>query len=246
MNSKRFPGKVLSMLGDKPMLQWIWDAANSCLDIDEVIFAIDDYKTASLIESFKGSYAMTSPSCLNGTERLIELKKSGKVNGDIWINWQGDEPFIHQEMIQNLLQSVKEKKYDIYSLKKRINEKHEIEDPNIVKVVTGIDDQALYFSRSPVPYPRETSEKKRGVFYKHIGIYAYTDEALDKIAYLDSTPLELTECLEQLRFLENKLLCQVHTTKYDSIGIDTPDDLDKALKHISSNSQSLQKISLNV
>ena len=107
MNSKRFPGKVLSMLGDKPMLQWIWDAANSCLDIDEVIFAIDDYKTASLIESFKGSYAMTSPSCLNGTERLIELKKSGKVNGDIWINWQGDEPFIHQEMIQNLLQSVK-------------------------------------------------------------------------------------------------------------------------------------------
>lgn len=229
--SSRFPKKVLAMLGEKPMLQWVWEAAVSAEMFDEVAFAIDDHETARLIDSFDGKYHMTSPECLSGTDRLIELQEKGALSGDIWVNWQGDEPFIHKEMIENLLQST-DQGFDIWSLRKEIEREEEVEDPNIVKVITDHQDRALYFSRAPIPYDRDGLEDI--TYYKHIGIYAYTSEALKEISTLTPSRLELVEGLEQLRFLENGLGLQVHETAHETLGIDVPEDLARAMDRISS------------
>lgn len=234
LKSSRFPRKVLTMLGEKPMLQWVWEAATECGIFDEVTFAIDDPETARLIDSFEGRHEMTSPECLSGTDRLVELKESGKLQGDIWVNWQGDEPFIHTEMIEDLLQTAHEKNYDIYTLKKQIESEEVVEDPNTVKVVTNGEGRALYFSRSPIPYYRDVIDFEETIYFKHIGIYAYSDKALSKISQFTPTPLELAEQLEQLRFLEKGLSLQVHTTSHETIGIDTPEDLAQAMDRISS------------
>jgi 3-deoxy-manno-octulosonate cytidylyltransferase (CMP-KDO synthetase) len=232
--SSRFPRKILSMLGEKPMLQWVWEAAVGSEIFDEIAFAIDDSETARLIDSFEGKHFMTSSECLSGTDRLVELQQLGKLQGDIWVNWQGDEPFIHREMIEDLLQTAEEKKFDIYSLKKHIQSEEMVEDPNVVKVVTDAEGRALYFSRSPIPYYRDVYDFEETPYYKHIGIYAFTQKALAKIATLSPTSLELAEQLEQLRFLENGLSLQVHDTEHETLGIDVPEDLAQALDWISS------------
>jgi len=230
--SSRFPRKILSMLGGKPMLQWIWERAVTSKIFDEIFFAIDDVDTARLIDSFKGRYYVTSTKCLSGTDRLVELQKRKVVRGDIWVNWQGDEPFIHLEMLKELLQTVEKKIFDVYSLKKRICSKDMIKDPNIVKVVTNKKGKALYFSRTPIPYYRDGYSFEKTIYYKHIGIYAFTQQALAKIALLPPTPLELAEELEQLRFLEGGLTLQIHDTEHETMGIDLPEDLVKATKWI--------------
>ncbi len=219
------------MLGEKPMLQWVWEAASSVDLFDDVAFAIDDSETARLIDSFEGKHFMTSPDCPSGTDRLIELQSEGKMQGDIWVNWQGDEPFIHLEMVENLLQTTDEA-YDIWSLRKEIEREEDIEDPNVVKVVTDPQDRALYFSRAPIPYDRDGLEHV--TYYKHVGIYAYTADALKKISTLSPSLLERAEGLEQLRFLENGMNIQVHETAHESLGIDIPEDLARAMDRISS------------
>ena len=228
--SSRFPKKVLAILGEKPMLQWVWEAASSVPHFDDVAFAIDHLETGRLIDSFEGKYFMTSPDCPSGTDRLIELQEEGKMAGDIWVNWQGDEPFIHQGMIEDLLQTT-DQPFDIWSLKKKIEVEEEIEDPNIVKVVTDPIDRALYFSRSSIPYDRDGLEDV--TYFKHIGVYAYTAEALKKISTLTPSILEKAEGLEQLRFLENGMTIQVHETSYETVGIDVPEDLARAMDRIS-------------
>lgn len=231
IDSSRFPRKVLAMLGEKPMLQWIWEAATSSEMFDDIAFAIDDHETARLIDSFEGKYHMTSPDCLSGTDRLIELQEQGVMEGDIWVNWQGDEPFIHREMIENLLQTI-DQNYDLWSLRKEIENEQDVEDPNVVKVVTDCQDRALYFSRSPIPYDRDALEDI--TYYKHIGIYAYKNDALREISTLSPSALERAEGLEQLRFLENGLSIQVHETAHETLGIDVPEDLARAMERIAS------------
>lgn len=229
--SSRFPRKVLAMLGEKPLLQWVWEGATGVQVFDDVAFAIDDAETARLIDSFEGKYFMTSPDCLSGTDRLIQLKQEGKMEGDIWVNWQGDEPFIHKEMIDTLLQSV-DAPYDVWSLKKEIVNEEDIEDPNVVKVVTDPNGKALYFSRSPIPYDRDGLEEIP--VYKHVGIYAYRSPSLDQVATFSPSALEQAEGLEQLRYLENGLAIQVHETASETVGIDVPEDLARAMDHIAS------------
>lgn len=229
--SSRFPKKVLAMLGEKPMLQWIWEGATSAEMFNDIAFAIDDHETARLIDSFGGKYHLTSQDCLSGTDRLIELQQKEVMEGDIWVNWQGDEPFIHREMIGNLLQTI-DQDYDIWSLRKEIENEEEVEDPNIVKVVTDCRDRALYFSRSPIPYDRDALEDI--IYYKHIGIYAYTNDALKELSTFSPSALELAEGLEQLRFLENGLSIQVHETAHETLGIDVPEDLARAMVRIAS------------
>ena len=207
------------------MLQRVWEAA-ACTEIfDEIAFAIDAPETARLIDSFGGRYFMTSIDCQSGTDRLVELNEAKSLQGDLWVNWQGDEPSIHRAMIEDLLQSVDENAFDIYSLKKEINDRATLEDPNVVKVVTNSDGRALYFSRSPIPYYRDATDFSETPYYKHIGIYAYTEKALNALVTLSPTPLERAEKLEQLRFLENGLSLQVHETLHETHGIDTPEDL---------------------
>ena len=228
LNSSRFPQKVLCFLGNQPLLQWVWEAATGCPQFDEVVFAIDDAKTASLIDSFGGRYVMSSPYCTCGTERLIEILESGHVKGDVWVNWQGDEPFIRSEMISQLLETVHDPIADIWTLKKKIQKEKEVQDPNIVKVVTRASGSALYFSRSPIPYTKEPSSEKTGLYYKHIGLYAFRESALKQIQKMSFSALEDQEGLEQLRFLENHLTIQVHETPYETVGIDHPEDLKTA------------------
>ena len=224
LHASRFPKKVLKTLGGKPLLQWVYDAAIGCHIFDEIIFAVDALETKELVESFGGVALMTSERCLNGTARMIEVKQRYSIQGDIWVNWQADEPFIEKPLILDLLQSI-DKPSDVWTLRKKITENHEMQDPNVVKVIVDHKDKALYFSRYPIPYHIKASELTR---YKHLGVYAFTDKALDKIETLEVCDLELNESLEQLRFLYYGMSIAVHETIYKTMGIDLQEHLDLA------------------
>ncbi len=233
LESTRFPRKVLAMLGPKPLLQWVWEAASATELFDEITFAIDDQETARLIASFGGRFHMTCDQAESGTDRLVELMELGKVDADVYVNWQGDEPFIGRKMVETLISTAGEPHYDIWTLKTLMTSEEEVESPHNVKVVTGTDGQALYFSRSPIPFYRDVIDFDEMRYYKHIGIYAFTKGALKTIGGLGHSGLEKAEKLEQLRFLERGLKIQVHTARDDSLGIDLPEDLVKAQDRLS-------------
>jgi 3-deoxy-manno-octulosonate cytidylyltransferase (CMP-KDO synthetase) len=220
LHSTRFPKKVLASLGGKPLLQWVYEGAVSCGFFDDIIFAVDALETKALVESFGGKVLITSEACLNGTERLIEVKQRGDIQGDVWVNWQADEPFITKDLIKDLLQTIDEPG-DLWTLRKKITEQQELEDPNVVKVVVNYKEEALYFSRYPLPYSRVEACAK----YKHLGIYAFTDTALQTISTLSQCELEKTESLEQLRWLYHGMKLRVHETLHQSLGIDLPEHL---------------------
>ena len=230
LKSTRFPEKILKNLAGKPLLQWVWDAANKTTIFKDIVFAIDSEKTADLIKSFGGKYLMTSENCQSGTDRLVEIMHTGKVEGDIWVNWQADEPFITPKMIYTLLQSCDKEDSDVWSLKKKIVTENEILSPNFAKVVCDSQGHALYFSRSQIPFYRDNDNIEQ-VYYKHVGIYAYTTQALQKIAQMGKCYLEDAEKLEQLRFLFNGLKIKLHETDQEVIGIDTPEHLENAKKY---------------
>ena len=232
--STRFPKKILQILGQKPILQWTYEAALRTECFDEVAIALDSIEAAEAVESFGGKYFMTSPDCESGTDRLVELMQKKLIEGDIWVNWQGDEPFIHKTMIENLLQTTHDRKFDIWTLKKQITILSEIEMSHICKVVTDQEGKALYFSRSPIPYCRDKENLHNTPYFRHIGIYAFTQHALEKISLLKPSSLERAEMLEQLRFLSHGLQIQVHETIYDTIGIDLPEHLLHAEEWIAS------------
>lgn len=228
LKSTRFPRKMLSSLGGRPLLQRVWERAKTVSCFDSIAFAIDSEETASLIDRFGGAYFMTSENCANGTERLVELLNRKELTGDIWVNWQGDEPFISKEMIADLLQSCATDQSDVWTLKKKIAFEEEALSPHIAKVVCDCDGYALYFSRSQIPFYRDVVKAEEKVFYKHIGLYAFTAQALQKIGTLSPCSIECAEQLEQLRFLYHKLKVRVHETKHEAMGIDLPEHLAKA------------------
>ena len=228
LKSTRFPKKMLAKLKNKPLIQWVWERARTVSVFDDVVLAIDAEETASVVKSFGGKFYMTSESCPSGTDRLIELIQTKKIDADIFVNWQGDEPFIDAQMIGDLLQSCGKEQSDIWTLKKRILKMEEVNSPQFAKVVCDKDGYALYFSRSPIPYYRDETDDAKKTFFKHIGLYAYTREALNKIATLKPCPLETAEQLEQLRFLYHNLRVRVHETQAEVIGIDLPEHIDKA------------------
>ena len=234
LKSTRFPRKMLSNLRERPLLQWVWEAASAVKLFDEVAFAVDSEETAALIESFGGKYHMTSESCPSGTDRLAELLNRGAVDADIWVNWQGDEPFISEPMILDLLQSCDKEESDLWTLKKKITNPEEAGNPHIAKVVCDHAGFALYFSRSEIPFYRDTDAFSKKTFYKHVGLYAYTREALSKISTLLPCEIEQAEQLEQLRFLYNNLRLRVHETEYEVFGIDLPEHLARAETHLAS------------
>lgn len=227
--STRFPRKILADLAGKPLVQHAYEAAQKTAVFDDIVIAVDSEETQMTVESFSGKAAMTSLSCSNGTQRLLEVKAQGQIKADIWVNWQADEPFIHRALLEDLLQGI-EGMHDVWTLRKRIEKSHEKEDPNVVKVVVNAQEEALYFSRCPIPYCRD-SHKERSL-YKHIGLYAYSAEALEKIANMPPCDVEETEMLEQLRFLYYGLKLRVFSTQYETIGIDLPEHLEFARQYI--------------
>lgn len=225
LKSTRFPRKMLQLIKGKPLLQWVWENASKVSLFDTVAFAIDSEETASVIQGFGGTYFMTSEQCLVGTERLVEVMQRNLVDADIWVNWQGDEPFIKESMIHDLLQSCAEDGSDIWTLKKKCHKLEEVHSPHAPKVVTDYQGFALYFSRSVIPFYRDLSPGEMKLFFRHIGMYAFSKQALQKIALLKPCDLELAEQLEQLRWLYYHLRIRVHETDHEVFGIDLPEHL---------------------
>lgn len=239
LGSTRFPKKILASLGGKPLLQWAWEAAAQVELFNEVAFAIDDEETAGVIKKFGGKFYMTSKECLNGTARLIEVWKSGKIKGDFWVGWQADEPFITPSIINKLLQTCGKDDSDVWTLCKKIVATQEIFSPHVAKVVRNQDNEALYFSRSPIPYIRDEGYEGKQIFYKHVGMYAFSSKALEKIRKLQPCEIEMAEQLEQLRFLHAKLKIKVHEICDEILSIDIPDHLKLAENFIQQRQKSL-------
>lgn len=234
--STRFPAKPLALLGGKPMIQHVYERV-SCV-LDDVVVATDNQRIYDAVVRFGGRAVMTSPDHRTGTDRCLEAYQNFGVEADVVINVQGDEPFIAEEQILALMRGFENPQTDIATLIKPFpttTTYETLSNPNTPKVIINPQGQALYFSRSVIPYLRgieQTHWASHHTYYKHIGIYAYRIEALCKVTQLQQTSLELAESLEQLRWLENGLTIQTAITNIETIGIDTPEDLQKAEKYL--------------
>lgn len=228
--STRFEGKVLADIHGKPMIQWVWEAAKKAKILDEVIVACDDKRIEEAVKSFGGKAVFTSKEHTCGTDRICEVVNPLEVK--VIVNIQADEPLLDPVMIENVARPLLDNPaLNMATLMKRIDGPQEASDPNVVKVLTDKNGLALYFSRLAIPYQQDKSV--RAVYYKHIGLYAYTKDFLFIFKNLPESYLEKMEKLEQLRVLEAGFKIKVIETKVSTIGVDTPEDLEKAKKVIS-------------
>lgn len=233
-SSTRFEGKVLADILGKPMLQHVWERAKESSLLDDLIIACDDDRVAGAAKEFGAKVAMTAKGHVCGTDRIAEVVNPLEV--DIIINIQGDEPIIHTTMIDSLARALLEDKtISMATIIKKIKEPEVVNDPNVVKVVVDKNNFALYFSRAAIPYLMPNSEIKFPVFYKHIGLYGYTKDFLFTYKSLPASNLEKMERLEQLRVLEEGFRIKTIETKYDTIGVDTPEDLEKVKEYLKFN-----------
>ena len=230
--SVRFPGKVLADINGKPLIEHVWQKVKECSNLDDIIIACDDEKVRAAVEAFGAKAVMTPVDLASGTDRIAFCVKD--IDTDIVVNIQGDEPMISKDIIDSLIEVLEnDDKALMATVVKKISDQNQIDDPNIVKAVIDKDNNALYFSRSPIPYVRDKKDHDTSVFYKHLGIYAYKKEFLLKYISMEQSPLEKLEKLEQLRAIENGYKIKVVQTDIDTIGVDTPEDLEKVRKHLS-------------
>lgn len=253
--SSRFPGKPLAFLGDKPMIQHVYEQAKKV--IETVLVATDDERIYDCVKGFEGDVVMTSPHHICGTDRVYEAYQHFCANSaelidhtqTVVINIQGDEPFIQPSQVKALMNCFPT---EIATLVHPYTEKDTWDDlinPNYVKVAIAHENyeqssaaigKALYFSRNAIPYLRGIAEPywiEQGQHYRHIGMYAYRADILQQITHMSPTLLEKQECLEQLRWLENGLTIRVAVTHHASIGVDTPDDLRRALEYLNKSTE---------
>ena len=212
------------------MVQHVYERALSSGLFQKVIVATDDHRIQSAVTDFGGEVVMTDNTHQSGTDRCGEVIEGLKDSYDVVINIQGDEPFIQHEQLEELVNLFQSTPAQIGTLKKAISNAEDVFDSNVVKVVSGLDKRALYFSRNPIPFVREVEKENwydKQIFYKHLGIYGYRFEVLKELAQLNPSVLELSESLEQLRWLENGYQIFIAETQHESIGIDTPEDLSK-------------------
>ena len=230
--STRFPGKPLALIKGKTMIRRVCEQAWKSR-LDAVVVATDDVRIADEVMCFGGKYVLTDPNHRSGTDRCREALDLLDNQFDAVVNIQGDEPFIDPKQINQIIDLMSEEGTSLASLAKRIEDEDELFSPNTVKVVMDKLGNALYFSRNPIPFMRNLDRNewlKRGVFYKHIGIYAYKADVLRDIANMRPTSLELSESLEQLRWLENGLTIRMGVTEVENVSIDMPSDIAKAEK----------------
>lgn len=230
--STRFPGKPLALLGGKPVIRRVYEQVAGA--VDEVAVATDDERIAEAVAAFGGRAVMTSPDHRSGTDRCREAFDKLGGEHDVVINVQGDEPFIRPEQIEALKRCFDDPQTDIATLVKPFAPADgwaALENPNSPKVVLDGRSRALYFSRSVIPYLRGVPREEwleRHTFYKHIGMYGFRADVLRRVASLPQSPLERAESLEQLRWLENGYRIGVAVTEFETVGIDTPEDLVRA------------------
>lgn len=232
--STRFPGKPLADMDGKPMIQRVYERVKDVLDA--VCVATDDTRIEQAVKAFGGQVVMTSDQHRSGTDRCYEAYQKVGEGYDVVVNIQGDEPFIHPEQIQTIKACFADAGTQIATLVKPFRTDGDFEstlfNPNSPKVVLNKNNEALYFSRSIIPYIRGknyTEWLPSHTFYKHIGLYAYRAQVLREITRLPQSALELAESLEQLRWLENGYKIKVGITEQETIGIDTPEDMEKAI-----------------
>ena len=221
--STRLPRKVLRPLAGRPMIAWVYEAAIACPQLDAVVVATDSDEVAGLCHKNGWPVELTPPDLPSGSDRVHAVAQlPAYASFDLYINIQGDEPLIRQEHLTALVRPFAQPHVDVTTLKVLCAAEN-IANPNAVKVVTAADGRALYFSRATIPYDRDHTG--RATYWKHLGLYAYRKAALDSFPHLPVSPLEHTERLEQLRLLENGLNLYVEPTLYDTIGVDTEEDL---------------------
>ena len=227
--STRFPGKPLAVLGGKTVIQRVYEQASSVLE--EAYVATDDERIRQAVEAFGGQAVMTRADHKSGTDRIEEAAEKIGTTADVIINVQGDEPFIQRSQIETLCQQFDDPQTQIATLGKRFESMEAAENPNSPKIVCDTKGFALYFSRSVIPFVRGTERSEwlgHFPFLKHLGIYAYRREVLRNITKLPQSPLEIAESLEQLRWLQNGYRIRVGETDVETVGIDTPEDLQRA------------------
>lgn len=227
--STRLMGKPLADIGGKPMIQHTYESSLKSKLLNKVIVAVDDLKVAEVVRSFGGEAMITPKEISTGSDRIAYVAKT-LPKAKIIVNIQGDEPFIEGEMIDQAIEPmIFDRTVYITTLAKRINSVEELKSSAVVKVVFDYNNYAMYFSRSPIPFVRDAKTNferlQLGEIYKHIGLYVYKRDALLKFTTLESTDLERTEKLEQLRMLENGLKIKIVVTEHESFSVDTPDDL---------------------
>lgn len=236
--STRFPGKPLIDIRGKSMIQRVYERSSQSNILSAVYVATDDKRIADHVRLFGGKVVMTSENHQSGTDRCYEAATS--IHGldeknTVVVNIQGDEPFIAPEQINTLCKCFEDTTVEIATLVKKINNLSTIHNPNTPKVVRNTNGDAIYFSRSPIPYLRDTAVEDWFIkhdFYKHIGIYAYRLPTLKKLTSLERSSLEIAESLEQLRWIENNYRIRTAITTHESIAIDSPDDLKKLLAQL--------------
>jgi 3-deoxy-manno-octulosonate cytidylyltransferase (CMP-KDO synthetase) len=223
--SSRFPGKPLARIAGRPMIEHVYERARRAAGVDRVLVATDDRRIASAVEAFGGEAVMTRSDHATGTDRLAEVADG--LTCDIVINIQGDEPLLEPAMVRQVLEALTGDAAAVMgSLRTRLVDRAEYLDPNVVKVAVDRHDAALYFSRAPIPFVRETGTAGAPPHaFRHIGVYSYRRAFLPVFRSLAPTPLETLERLEQLRALEHGYRIRVTETTYRSIGVDTPADL---------------------
>ena len=223
--SVRFEGKVLADLLGKPLIQHVWENAKKAKTLDDLVVACDDERILKAVREFGGKAVLTARAHTSGTDRIAEVITDKDVK--VILNIQGDEPLIHPSMIDDVATSLlNAPEQGVATIIKRIEDEKEISDANVVKVVFDKKGQALYFSRCSIPFVREEEPGMR-VHYKHIGLYGYTKDFLFTFKNLPPSKLEKLEKLEQLRILENGYPIRVIETKYETIGVDTREDLER-------------------
>lgn len=223
LESTRLPHKILREINGRPMLAHVYGATRECSALDDVIVATDSEAVAAVCRANGWSVRMTSPKHRSGTDRIHEVAQS--VAADVYVNVQGDEPLARREHLEVLLQLMANEDVQVGTLKTPCAE-DDIDNPNAVKVVTALDGRALYFSRAAIPFDRERTGEVS--YSKHLGFYAYRKPALDEFHLWPESQLERSERLEQLRFLDNGVAIHAAETPFDTIGVDTEEDLLRA------------------
>jgi 3-deoxy-manno-octulosonate cytidylyltransferase (CMP-KDO synthetase) len=224
LGSTRLPRKMLREIAGKPLVGVVYEAVRSSLLLAEVIIATDSEEIMDVCRQKGWNARMTSPAHRSGTERVHEI--SSRDTADIYLNVQGDEPLVRPEHISALLQVMANPAAEVGTLMTAAAPA-DITNTNAVKVVTDISGRALYFSRATIPFDRDGAQPR---YFKHLGLYAYRKAALDRFVQLPESSLEKSERLEQLRFLENGTPIFVGETAYDSVGVDTEEDLERVIK----------------
>lgn len=224
--STRFPGKPLALINGHPMIEWVYKGVSKTEELDAVYVATDDQRIFDCVTGFGGKVLMTSSEHQSGSDRLAECSQILKLeDDDVLLNIQGDEPLIKASIVRELIRSIEDENVAMGTLKEVFYDEDELSNPNVIKVITNMNDEAIYFSRSIIPYARNTISDMK--YYRHVGLYAYRVGFLREYTQWGKSDLESIEGLEQLRVLEHGYKIKVLEVEFKSVSVDTPEQIDR-------------------